>query len=109
MHGILPRPAPKQKRVPPSARWRTAFTLIELLVVIAIIAIVAALLLPTLGRSKQGVKNTKTGGANYAMSDGSARFIKYRERALSAQSLSRDRCLPDQPGVQQLSTAVRWR
>jgi prepilin-type processing-associated H-X9-DG protein len=30
------------------------------------------------GRHSSGPKNSKTGGSNYMMADGSARFIKYR-------------------------------
>ena len=85
---------------PAAAAWnRRAFTLIELLVVIAIIAILAALLLPTLSRAKatgqsasclNNLKQLQAGFLMYADDNGD------RQAALMSQAVGSD--FQDLPG-----------
>ncbi len=62
---LAARPGPKQDGLCPQGRERAGcrevegFNLVELLVIIATVAILAALLLPVLGRSKESAKSAK--------------------------------------------------
>src|SRR5437899_11603981 len=70
----------------PHTRLRAAFTLIELLVVIAIISILAALLLPTLGRSQESVRATRCLGNLHQIGIALQLYVKENNNSLDYMS-----------------------